>query len=453
MKSFGNYISKYLISFAALVLVILCANIIAFGWTFHGIMTDDYGDRSPQKMLDSLSPSVSSEGISDESAARLKTHHIWAIYLDSDGNTAWGIDAPAEIPEHFNVQDVAVFAKGYLADYPVFSRITDDGLLILGYPKDSYAKLLSNYYSVRTLKALPLFAAGILAADLAILFLAYCFSKRKILDGTAPIISSIAALGCGEPASLSVRGELSEIADSVNKAAYLLSHQNQARANWISGVSHDIRTPLSMILGYAERISQDRNVGGRIREEAEIICGQGNKIKELVQDLNLVSQLEYEMQPLHKTAVRFSGLIRSYAADLLNSGISDAYTITAEITPAADSIMFACDARLISRALGNLVQNSIRHNPSGCGITLGLDCTENTLVLTVSDNGVGLSEEKLQELREKPHYMDSADERLDLRHGLGLILVREIVKSHEGTMQIDSPPGGGCKTVLVFPVK
>ncbi len=78
------------------------------------------------------------------------------------GNRIWEVDAPDEIPEHFTVQDVAVFAKGYLADYPVFIRNTDDGMLILGYPQDSYMKLPSNYYSLRSIKTFPFFVMGIL---------------------------------------------------------------------------------------------------------------------------------------------------------------------------------------------------------------------------------------------------------------------------------------------------
>ena len=452
MKSFGKYISKHLASFAALMLAMFFVNIMAFGWTFYGIMANDYGDSSPQNMLENLSASVSLKGISDEVAMKLKNSHIWAIYLDEEGYTAWEVDAPVEIPERFTIRDVAVFAKGYLAGYPVFIRNMADGMLVLGYPRDSYTKLTGNYIPTRSIQLLPYFVAGMSVADLVILFLAYFLSKRKIMKNTAPIISSIETLGSGEPVSLSVRGELSGIANSVNKAAYILSHQNQARANWISGVSHDIRTPLSMIMGYAEHISQAQDADSRIREEAETICIQSNKIKELVNDLNLVSQLEYEMQPLHKTTVRLSGLIRSYTADLLNIGIPETYTVRTDIASDADHIALECDKRLILRALANLVQNSIHHNPNGCDITLSLDATENAVILTVSDNGIGLSEEKLQELKEKPHYMNSTDERLDLRHGLGLILVGEVVKSHGGSMQIDSKPGCGYKTILSFPM-
>ncbi|MDE7218630.1 MAG: HAMP domain-containing histidine kinase, partial [Oscillospiraceae bacterium] len=212
----------------------------------------------------------------------------------------------------------------------------------------------------------------------------------------------------------------------------------------------DIRTPLSMIMGYAGRIASDRLASGNIQQEAEIIRAQSAKIKDLVQDLNLVSQLEYEMQPLHKEPVRLSKLLRSYAADLLNAGIGPEYSVDVEISSDAETTVMECDARLISRAINNLVQNSIHHNPQGCAISLHLDCSDSTISLSVADNGVGLSEEKLRELAEKPHYMESTDERLDLRHGLGLLLVRQIVEAHRGTLRMANGTRGGFETVLIF---
>ena len=80
-------------------------------------------------------------------------------------------------------------------------------------------------------------------------------------------------------------------------------------------------------------------------------------------------------------------------------------------------------------------------DPVGAGLVLSaqhLGRSDTAIFLTVADNGVGLSAEKLRELEEKPHYMESTDERLDLRHGLGLLLVRQIVEAHGGTMEIES---------------
>ncbi|MCI8816171.1 MAG: HAMP domain-containing histidine kinase [Angelakisella sp.] len=450
MKAFGKYISKYLLSFFAFALVLLLINILAFALTFSGIVSKEYGTASPANMLEAVAADLSASGISEETEQALDSNHIWAMLLDVNGVCDWSVSLPEEIPTQYTIQDVAVFSKGYLQDYPVFVRNTDDGLLVLGYPKDSFMKLTGNYFPIRAIRILPLFVTGILAIDIVLLFLVYYFSKRKIAKNTEPIMVSIKALSTGKPVDLSIRGELSEIADSVNQASQVLSRQNQARANWISGVSHDIRTPLSMIMGYAGRIAGDTATSGEIQQEAEIIRAQSAKIKDLVQDLNLVSQLEYEMQPLHKEPVRLSKLLRSYAADLLNAGISEKHSIEVEISSEAETAVIDCDARLILRAIGNLVQNSINHNPQGCDIFLSLDCSSEDVSITVADNGVGMSAEKMRELEEKPHYMESTDERLDLRHGLGLLLVRQIVEAHSGAMKMESAPQSGYKAVLTF---
>ena len=450
MKSFGTYISKHLASFAAFLLILVLINVILFGATFYHTVSEDYGEASPRAMLEMASTAATTEGLTDDAVQKLRQYNIWAMYLTPSGECFWTLDVPEEVPQNYNVQDVALFSKGYLEDYPVFVWNTDEGLLILGYPKDSYMKITSNYYSIEAIQKIPFYVMGMLGMDALCLFLAYYFSKRRIIQNTEPIVEAIETLANGKPASLHIDGELSEIAGSVNKASQIISRQNEARANWISGVSHDIRTPLSMIMGYAGQIAGNEAANNTIREQAEIVRKHSVKIKELVQDLNLVSQLEYEMQPLHKEQIRLSKLIRSYVAELLNSGISDAYTIEIDIAPEVENAMLECDARLISRAINNLVQNSIKHNPQGCKVQLSLKSTGKTLILAVADNGVGLTPEKLQELKEKPHYMESTDERLDLRHGLGLLLVRQIVEAHGGSIRIDSAPMQGYVVALSF---
>lgn len=450
MKAFAKYITKHFVSFVAFVIVLLIINTLSFGWTFRSAITKDYGATSPQKMLEKVAAVSTIDGTTEEIKALLESNHIWAMFLNQHGQSVWLVNTPAEIPTDYTIPEVAVFSKGYLEDYPVFVWDTDDGLLVLGYPKDSYTKLTSNYFSLRAIKAVPMFFVGMLLFDLLLLFFVYYASKQKIIKSTEPIIVSIEQLSEGKPVSLNIHGELSEVADSVNKASRILSRQNEARANWISGVSHDIRTPLSMIMGYAGRIADDDTASNSIKEQAKIVQRQSIKIKELVQDLNLVSQLEYEMQPLQKAPVRLSKLLRSYAADLLNAGIPESYSINIEIAPEAEAVMLDCDARLISRAISNLVQNSIKHNPQGCKICLSLDCSGRAVSLSVSDDGIGLSSKKLKELEERPHYLESTDERLDLRHGLGLVLVRQIAEVHGGTMKIESGVNSGCKIVLRF---
>ena len=451
MKSLAKYISKYLLSFSACIIFLLVLNVVCFIATFHSTIMKDYGYTSPQNMLEVVSEASSESGTTAAVQSLLHEHQIWAIYLTQDGETAWSYEAPAELPEHYTIQDIALFSKGYLEDYPVFVWDDEDGLLVLGYPKGSYTKFTTNYFSAKAIQKVPVFLTFLLFFDLALLFAAYFLSKHKIIKNTEPIIASIQTLSEGKSAVLATNGELSELASSVNKASQILSRQNEARENWISGVSHDIRTPLSMIMGYAQRIAQDEAASTSIREEAQIVQRQSAKIRELVLDLNLVSKLEYDMQPLHKEPVRLAKLLRSYVAEILNAGIPENCSLEISVDEAAETKQLDCDSRLITRAVNNLVQNSIGHNPQGCHVLISLTCTDDTITISVKDDGVGFSADKLKELEEKPHYMDSTDERLDLRHGLGLLLVRRITQAHDGKMTIKSELNAGCETILSFP--
>ena len=265
MKSFGTYISKHLASFAAFLLILVIVNVVLFGVTFYHTVSEDYGEASPRAMLELTSTAATTEGLPDYAEQKLRQYNIWAMYLTSTGECFWRLDVPQEVPQHYSIQEVALFSKGYLEDYPVFVWSTEDGLLVLGYPKNSYMKLTSNYYSMETIQKIPLYVIGMLGMDVLCLFLAYYFSKRRIIQNTEPIVDAIETLADGKPVSLHIDRELSEIANSVNKASLILSRQNEARANWISGVSHDIRTPLSMIMGYADRIAADKTAseGGK----------------------------------------------------------------------------------------------------------------------------------------------------------------------------------------------
>ncbi len=452
MKSFGKLISKSLIRFIGYILLLAFLNIIGFIWTFHDIVKNDYGTTAPQNMLAETISNSDSQGISQEMSFKLQENQIWAMFLNENGLCQWTVNLPEEIPQKYSIQDVAVFTKGYIKDYPVFVRIHENGLLVLGYPKNSYTKLINNYYPIGIIKIIAIFFVGIFAFDFLFIFIAYYLSKSKIVKYTDPIISSIEMLSEGKPTDLCIKGELSDISNSINKASAILNSTNVARANWISGVSHDIRTPLSIIMGYATRISDNSNISAQVKEQSNIILNQGIKIKELIYDLNLVSQLEYDVQPLHKESTHLSKLLRSIIIDILNNGLSDIYSIEINISAAAETVSIELDIRLITRAITNLIHNCIQHNPNGCDIMISLDLCDNLLSLIIADNGIGISPEKMQELATRPHYMESTDERLDLRHGLGIVLVQQIIQVHNGTLEIESEFQKGYKTTIKLPI-
>ena len=120
MRSFAHYISKHLISFATFILILLFLNAVVFGLTFQKVVTEDYGTSSPHPMLEMTAAAATPERLSDDAAQKLRQNHIWAIYLNADGQCYWSVDLPDEVPKSYTIQDVALFSKGYIEDYPVF---------------------------------------------------------------------------------------------------------------------------------------------------------------------------------------------------------------------------------------------------------------------------------------------------------------------------------------------
>lgn len=439
-----------------MVILIVALDLLIFFFTFNGTVSN-INKNNPVQTLEKISDNLTMQNgeylLNNKYQKYLAMNNIWGIIIDDNGNVIWQHNLPKEIPLKYSLQDVATFSKGYIEDYPVFTWKQDNNLLVLGYPKNSYSKFMTNYLPLSAIQKIPFILLIMLVSNIAILFIVYYLSKRNVMLKVAPILNGIDKLSHGETVTLHINGELEEIGNRINETSLQLKKQNQARANWISGVSHDIRTPLSMIMGYADRISSTLNIEENTKKQADIIKSQSVKIKNLVQDLNLVSQLNYNVQPIQEQPVYFCKMIREIVVEYLNNEMNNKFEFELSLNSATEQIAIMGDERLLSRAIQNLISNSINHNESGCTISVNLEVNRNNLILTISDNGKGISEKELEKIQSTPHYLQSTDDRLDLRHGLGLLLVKEIVSIHKGTVSISSELNKGFSTTISLPIK
>ena len=455
MRNFGKFISKHLFIYLSVIILIVGFDLLLFFLTFNGTV-NSISENNPVQRLEKVSNNLTIQDgkyiLNNRCQKDLITNNIWGIVIDNSGNVTWQYNLPEEIPLKYSLQDVATFSKGYIKNYPVFTWKQENDLLVLGYPKNSYSKFMTNYLPLSAIQKTPFLFLIMLVSNIAILFIVYYLSKRNVMLKISPILNGIDKLSHGETVTLNINGELEEIGNRINETSLQLKKQNQARANWISGVSHDIRTPLSMIMGYADRISSSLNVEENARKQANIIKIQSVKIKNLVQDLNLVSQLNYNVQPHQEKPVHFCKLIREIVAEYLNSNINNKFEFELNLNHNTEQITIIGDERLLCRAIQNIISNSINHNENGCIISVRLEINGNNLELVISDNGKGISEKELQKIQSTPHYLQSTDNRLDLRHGLGLLLVKEIISIHKGTVSISSALNKGFSTTISLPI-
>ena len=207
-----------------------------------------------------------------------------------------------------------------------------------------------------------------------------------------------------------------------------------------------------MVMGYAGQIEDNESLPESERKKARIIRQQSTKMKNLINDLNLASKLEYNMQPIHTEPVNLVAIARQSVVDFINLDMEEKYPIEWNTDEALTACVINGDKELLRRAIGNLITNSQTHNPDGCTISVCVRKSDTEYKIVVEDNGVGVTDEKLEKLRTTPHYMMSDSGTTEPRHGLGLLIVGQIVSAHNGTVSFDHGKQGGFAVTISFPI-
>lgn len=395
-----------------------------------------------------------------EMALELKEANVWGIFIDNNTKqVVWKTDhLPDTIPKAYTLSDIASLTRGYIDGYPTFTGEAEGGLVVLGYPKESFWKHMWPGWDYRLIADLPKIVLTVLIINVIVIFMIYATANAKLLKSVGPITKGIKDLSAGEPVRIKESGLLSEISANINRTSDILQNQKYqlrkketARANWIAGVSHDIRTPLSMIMGYAGQLKDDADLTDDKRKKAEVIVKQSRRMQNLINDLNLASKLEYNMQPIKPERQNLIAIVRQVAVDFINMDIEGKYPIEWQTDEALTFCPVNADKDLLKRAVGNLLQNSINHNEQGCNIYIEVTADADGYTVTVSDDGVGAAEALIEKLNKTPHYMLCDENTTEQRHGLGLLIVRQIVSAHGGTTVIGNSSYGGFSVRLMLP--
>lgn len=453
MNNVQRFFKRYVYSSVRLFCFFIFVNIALF--IALTVISGSQGSHSPTQLLEAitedLQQSASSYVLSDNTIAKMEQENVWCMMISNEsGNVLWNYKLPSELPQHYTLGDVAEMTRWYLQEYPVFVSNQSDELLVIGYPKDSFWKI-SAYKTFESIKIDILGLVSLFLLNIVIVLILFVHNSRKVEKSIKPILTGIEEISAGKNTQLVEHGELAEINTKLNKVAITLQQRDMARANWISGISHDIRTPLSMVLGYSSSLETDNTLNAEQQEKVAAIRQQAAKIKYLIEDLNLTAKLEYDMQPLRVEKIHLVELARQVVCEFLDSNLDNSFSIDFITDSDSELLYINGDETLLKRAITNLIQNSIGHNPSGCEITVSVSCNNQNATVIIADNGIGIPAQKLKELNSKTHYMESTDEKLNLRHGLGMLLVRQIVDAHHGVIKIESKPQEGFKTTLTFP--
>lgn len=378
-----------------LTIFLLFADLLIFGIFVSRNGMPYYPDS--QEIMEHLHKEKGEYRLAEEESKKLSGAQQFAMLLDNGGNILWSEFLPKELRKSYTLQDVAKFTRYYLEDYPVRTYVVPEGLLIIGQKKELIWKYTLEYKEgvIRNLiEFLPLF---LLFNALILVSVPIWIQKKRA------------------------------------------KQKEEERTEWIAGVSHDIRTPLAIVLGNAEMIAATTE-SEEIKDRALRIEKQGLRLRRLVENLNLFSKLSFGYGNLEKEKIQVSRFLRKTITEMRNQTEDERVQFTLDIEEDLQSLELCFNENLMERALMNLLYNAVQHNPEGCEITVKLYQDEKAHVfLQVEDNGCGLEKAALKRLNKKNYEWEPSTGQ----HGLGLKIVKQVISRHRWKVQFREGSQGG----------
>lgn len=391
-------------------------------------------------------PTVKQAGIE-----RLQDNHIGLQILDTAGNEVYAYQKPHNAQNYYSNTDLLQLNQtGHFdtENMTSFVGIATEGernyAYILHFPMN--IQKITMYLNGERFaggKRLIFFTTGILSIAVILLGLTYGFFMTKNIRQLVSSIQDISGR-CYFP--VKAKGAFSDLYNSLNKldaevktSDKLHEETENLRREWISNITHDLKTPLSPIKGYAEIINDDTEItSAQCKRYAGIMLKNAAYMENLIDDLKLTWQLENDMLPINRQEQNIVRFLRELSIDILNRPEYENRTIIFEC--ADETVLLSFDTKLFIRTFQNLIINAFVHGDENTEVTIQISTCESEVRITISDNGQGMSSTETERLFER-YYRGTNTESKTEGTGLGLAIAKSIIELHGGTISASSTPG------------
>jgi signal transduction histidine kinase len=289
-------------------------------------------------------------------------------------------------------------------------------------------------------------AAGALVFVLMALYFAYGVSGP--IEKVRQAAVAMATGDYSQRVNVSAGGEIGQLAEAFNYMAEQVSASHQLLKDFVGNVSHDLRTPITIISGYAGTIVDGTASGEpEIRDVAGVIQQESQRMLSLVNDLLQLTQLEsglrkFDVYPISVPALVQETVKRTVAAN----GARDIQVQVPTTLPHAKA-----DGEFIERVLMNLLNNAVAYTPHDASISVTAEVDGDWIMIAVDDTGPGIPPNDQSRIFERFYRGDKARSREMGHSGLGLPIVKEIVEAHGGRAWVESELGKGSSFRFTIP--
>jgi len=243
------------------------------------------------------------------------------------------------------------------------------------------------------------------------------------------------------------QAELKKLAGAINGLLDRIGEAYRAQVRFVSDASHELRTPISVIQGYANLLDRwGKNDPKALQESIDAIKDEASNMKELVEKLLFLARGETNTLALALTAVDLASLVEEVLKE--TRIIDEGHEYSAELTP----VLISADESLMKQALRILVDNAMKYTPAGGHIKLSVSIRQDTACLTVQDDGIGIPPEALPNIFDRFYRADESRARATGGTGLGLSITRWIVERHGGHIEVLSREDLGTRLTILLPV-
>ncbi len=252
----------------------------------------------------------------------------------------------------------------------------------------------------------------------------------------------------GHKVKVRSQDELGVLANSFNQMSTELERSNDLRRQMTADIAHDLRTPLSVIMGYTEALSDGKLQGST--EMYEVMHTEAQHLSHLIDDLKTLSLADAGELPLSHQPVSPVDLLKRTAA--AHQVTAEKQGIEIDVEAASDLPLIDIDMERMVQVMGNLVGNALRYTPFGGRITLSADAQNDQVSIHVIDNGSGIASEDLPYIFERSFRADKARVQ-NGETGLGLAIAKSLVEAQGGGISVDSKKNEGTVFTITIPSK